>query len=405
MSDEVDNELENLGVPKEELPSFSESIVNALKTLGYAFRLNSAADTVEVNGKPLSDAMAATIRARFRDLQLKNISMAAMEDAYTAEALTHSYHPVRDYLTRLEWDGKDHLSHLVQYFTSDDEPVCYDDGERVPLHAVYLYRWLIGAVQKAYTGKQNPMLVLDGPQGLGKSQFVRWLCRSIPGYFYEGPINTADKDNDVRAITTFVWEVAELDATTRKADVAALKYFITREQVRVRKAYGRHEVDKPALASFIGTVNNTTGFLADETGSRRFYITRLTHINWRYTTEVNVDQVWAQARALWEQGEPAMLTPEEQRVQRATNARYEAESTLDDYLDMYFSTPANSTQVDSDDLLSAGEIIQHLVENRVNLSGSEKSQAMEIGRVLRSKGCERVHTRDGKRWSKIVKKV
>jgi putative DNA primase/helicase len=396
----VNDELDNVGMARDETPSFSEAIMNALKTLGYTFRLNSAADTVEVNGKPLSDALAATIRTDFRNLQQKGISMAAMEDAYTAAALANSYHPVRDYLTSLEWDGKNHIGALAKCCTSTDDPVTYEDGDTRPLHGVYLWRWLIGAVQKAYTGKQNPMLVFDGPQGIGKSQFVRWLCRSIPAYFYEGPINTADKDNDVRAITTFVWEVAELDATTRKADVSALKYFISREHVRVRKAYGRHEVDKPALASFFGTVNNTTGFLADETGSRRFYITRITAIDWRYATQINVDQVWAQARALWEQGESPYLTPDEQRAQVAMNAQYEVESTLNDYIDMYFQITKNDEHH-----MSAGEIIQFLSDKGVKLSGSERVQMTELARVLRSKGLDRVHTRDGKRWAGILEKL
>lgn len=394
------DELDNLGVSRDATPSFSEAIINALKTLGYTFRMNSAADIVEVNGKPLSDALAATIRTDFRNLQQKGISMAAMEDAYTAEALKHSYHPVRDYLTSLTWDGKNHIGALARCCTSTDPPVTYEDGDTRPLHGVYLWRWLIGAVQKAYTGRQNPMLVFDGPQGIGKSYLVHWLCRSIPAYFYEGPINTQDKDNDVRAITTFVWEVSELDATTRKADVSALKYFITREQVRVRKAYGRHDVDKPALASFFGTVNNTTGFLADETGSRRFYITRITDIDRRYATQINVDQVWAQAKALWEQGESPYLTADEQRAQTSMNARYEVESTLNDYIDMYFqitNDPAHR--------LSAGEIIQHLAAQGVKLSGSERAHTTELARVLRGKGLERVHTRDGKRWAGIMEKV
>jgi predicted P-loop ATPase len=373
----------------------SEAIINTLKELGYEFRLNLCDDTIEVNGEPLSDVLEACIRSQLRDQDMK---LYGVKDAYIVEAERNAYHPVRDWLNGLVWDQeRDYILELAKLLEDDDPPVVYPDGTTWPLHTVYLYRWLIGAVAKALDGHQNAMLVLDGPQGIGKSQFARWLCSGIPGYFLEGPINIADKDTDIRLMTRFIWEVSELDATTRRADVSALKAFITKQSVTVRKSYGKYDITKPALASLIGTVNNSSGFLADETGSRRFYVTRLTNIDWSYTA-IPIDQVWANAVALYRGGEPHTLQANERAAQQQNNARYEVESTLDDYLYKYFLITG-----DPEHTLRIGDIVEYLAEKGVRLSGSERAQAMELSRVLTRMGVVKRHTRAGNVWAGITR--
>jgi putative DNA primase/helicase len=374
----------------------STLIMERLHALGYRFRLNLCTDTVEVNERPLSDITAAKIRMQLRDIGLTK-KIKAAEDAYIAEAETNAYHPVRDYLNSLVWDKEDHIWRLADCLISDDAPIVYRDGSAHPLLAVYLYRWLIGAVAKVLSEKQNLMLVFDGPQGIGKSTFVAWLCSGLPHYFIEGPINVADKDSDVRLISRFIWEVSELGATTRKADVEALKEFITKRIVSVRKAYGRYDIVKPALASFIGTVNNTTGFLTDDSGNRRFMITHLSRIDRSYL-QIDVNQVWAQAVALYREGEQHMLVGEETQAQTTANKNYHVETVLDDWLEKYFLfDPA------ADDLISLADIVEALARDDIRLSGSERIQALELAGSLIRHGAKRVHTRLGKRWVGLCK--
>lgn len=352
----------------------SQAILEALEGLGYSFRLNLCSNTIEVNGAVLDDILAARIRTEMRDLDFKD--QRAIEDVYTTAAAAHAYHPIRDYLDSLVWDGGQHIMTLGSHLTCDDPPVVYPDRGECPLATVYLWRWLIGAVAKVYEQAQNLMLVLAGPQDIGKSAFVRWLCGSIPQCFIEAPINVADKDTDVRLMDRFIWEVAELDATTRKADVSALKAFITKQTVTVRKAYGRHDTIRPALASFVGTVNDGSGFLADETGNRRFYVTKVSAIDWSYT-RLDVNQVWAQAVALYRQGDPWRLTPLEKAAQTEANKGHEVEGLLEDWIDRYFSL------CQDDAAMSAAEIADHLrTKYDIRLAGSERAQAMEIARVM-----------------------
>lgn len=377
-------------------PEHPEStlLIDRLRTLGFTFRLNLCSHTIEVNGQALDEIIAAEVRVALRDVGLPK-KLKAAEDAYFAAAKRDAYHPVHDYLSTLKWDGNDHISTLAACLSSTDPPVVYRNGDICPLHHVYFYRWLIGAVAKVYTGKQNPMLVLDGPQGIGKSTLAHWLC-PLPGFFLEGPINVADKDSDIRLISHWIWEVSELDATTRKADQSAIKSFITKEVVTVRKSYGRHDIKKPAMASLIGTLNNTSGFLADESGSRRFMITKLDRIDLRYQ-EIDIHQLWAQALELYNKKETWQLRGEEAEAQRVQNDNYEVISVLDDYLDKYFSfDPSYDTP------MTLADIMNELSRNDIRISGSERAQAMELARVLLRKGAKRFHTRSGNHWTGLI---
>ncbi len=184
---------------------------------------------------------------------------------------TKSLDPVRDYLGATAWDGRDHIGALAAHFTDAHEVITYADGTaRTVMHA-WLRRWLIGAVGKVYGKAQNPMLTLTGGQGIGKSHFVQWLCSGLPDLHVELAIRPDSTDQLKLLSTKWIWEVAELGATTRRADREALKSFITLGYATYRPPYGRYELHKPALASFIGTVNpDGAGFLNARPGIGAF---------------------------------------------------------------------------------------------------------------------------------------
>lgn len=364
----------------------SSFITQTLAGLGYSFRLNLCTSTIEVNGMAIDDFLRARIRMDARDAGLRGLD--AVEDAYAVDAANNAYHPIRDYLNGLTWDGQLHIAKLARYFTCLDPLVVYRNGTTRTLMHVYLWRWLIGAVAKVMTGAQNMMLVLAGPQRIGKSQFAKWLCKSLLDYFIEAPIVTGDKDTYVRLISKFIWEVSELDATTRKADVSALKAFITEEQVTVRKAYARHDLVRPALASLIGTVNESTGFLNDDTGNQRFFVTTISAIDWAYTT-MDIDQVWAEAVAAYQRGDSWRLTAEEAAHQAQQNKQHETETILEDLIQAYFDLDYTATNT----RMTAGEIVEHLrTRYDIRLSGTERKQAMDLAAVLNRLGVRKIRT-------------
>lgn len=358
----------------------TSAAITMLKKLGYSFALNDLNDTVEVNGKPIDDIVAAEMRVKMRRAGFKG--MDALQDEIVFEAAQNRYHPISHYLGSLQWDGTDYIGQLAAMMESEDSPMHYADGRVVPLHALYLKRWLVGAVAKALDRKQNVMLVLAGPQNLGKSTFVRWLAGGVPDYHLESGIDTKDKDNDIRLMSHFIWEVCELDATTRKADVAALKAFITKHKVVVRKSYGKHDTTKPALCSLVGTVNNAGGFLNDETGNRRFLVTTITRLDWAYEN-LPIDQVWAQAVALYQAGEPWRLTEEEAAHQERQNQEYDVETPLEGWIAHFFEFTGRD-----DHRITLADVYDRLAER---VRQTQKTDN-EISRVLRKFGAERKRT-------------
>ena len=343
----------------------SQEYLRALAALGYTFRMNETNDVIEVGGDQISDPLAAEIRTRMRDLGYTSIR--AMEDAYTAQAFKKKYHPVKVYLEGLTWDRQDHIAELSAHFT--------DALDAFPL---FFKRWAIGAVAKVYQAEQNRMLVLDGAQDLGKSHFVRWLASPFPDLFIEGPIIPESKDDLIRLASCFVWEVAELGSTTRKADREALKHFLSRRSVTVRRPYGHYDMNKPALASFIGTVNNEGGFLSDPTGNRRFMVCNITEIEWSYTA-LDVDQIWAQAHALYQADETWVLKGSELDLAQRINAEYEIDDPLVAYiLDKYDVTGDLGDYVSTVDLLT----VLHISGWRLR---TPRAESMALGAALKHK--------------------
>ena len=308
----------------------TEDYIAILAQLGYSFRMNDMDDTIEVNGAPISDGQAAMIKMHLRDHGIDTVGIA--EEAWTAYAYANRYNPIKDYLNGLQWDGEDHLGQLLWYFEDTEKT----DSDPCPLFATYLKHWMIGAVAKVLdpgTHNQNAMLVLEAKQGAGKSHFARWLSGPVDKYFTESAIHPENKDHTIRLTNTWLWEVKELASTTRKADVDALKGFLTTAWITERKAWGHYDMHKPVITSFLGTVNlGSQGFLTDETGNRRFLVVSLTDINHGYAKRVDVTQLWAQARAAWASGGTWQLTKAMAIKQQELNKRYEAETDVLDWL-------------------------------------------------------------------------
>ncbi|HUT18733.1 MAG TPA: VapE domain-containing protein [Anaerolineae bacterium] len=360
----------------------SDEYINVLAALGYVFKMNRCNDRVEVNGDPISDALEAKLKTQLRDLGYPRVNVA--RDAYIAHAFDNSYHPVQEYLQGLRWDGQDHISYLAAYFT-----------DRHDVFPTYLRRWLVGACAKAFEAEQNRMLVLDGRQNLGKSHFVRWLVPMDIGreYLVEGPIQPDNKDDLIRLISAWVWEVAELGSTARRADREALKYFLSMRQVTVRAPYGHYDLVKPAMASFIGTVNNETGILSDPTGHRRFMVCNVTEIGWDYAKLVDVRQVWAQAYKLYCAGEPWELTKGEAERATEINEEYEMVDVLEDYFHQAFEITGDAL-----DFMPTTEILFHLHGAGWTGERTQRLEAMDLSRLMTKLKVEKGRSRiDGEK--------
>jgi len=349
--------------------------IQTMTALGYDFRLNEAGDMVECNGKRLDNVTLATIRARMRAEGFG--SAQAVEDVVIMQAGLKRYHPIRQYLTMagMNWDGEPYIDMLARYF--------HDATEPHKLFSTWLHKWLIGAVAKTMDGEhnQNAMLVVDGPQGIGKSHFAQWLCSPLPDYFIEGAIDPTNKDCWIRLMSSFVWEVSELGATTRRADVESLKAFISTRRVTVRKSYARMDTVGPALASLIGTVNNDAGILSDQTGNRRFLIATVDAIDWNYALDIDPGQVWGEAFAAYQRGEDWYPTTEELKLSEENNDSYKVTDVLEGYIDRAFETDPNELEW----WTPTNEIVSEL-QRMGYRGGSSTAIAMQIASTLKAWG-------------------
>lgn len=353
----------------------------ALKARGINLRKNIMNDRSEVwvdlpglpdNPECMTDTHETVLLNWMLDIGLTG--RERIQDAITESGWQNKYHPISEYLQSLNWDGKDHFGDLCNCLTLSQDTDIFGQA--------FFKRWLIGSVAKVLHQGQNFMLVIDGRQGIGKSSLSRWLC-PLPQFFIESSIHPEDKDCQMRLISNWIWEVGELEGTTRKADRAALKDFISRKEVTVRIPYGRQDLVKPACASLVGTINEDgAGFLNDPTGSRRFAVMKLNKIDFAYT-KLDVNQLWAQIYQLYMSGEPHELKEDEKVAQATVNDQYEADSPIEQYLrKLYQWSKEDSNQ--QKNFIPSIEILNTL--SLAGLRGIERANLMEISTTLKREG-------------------
>lgn len=211
----------------------------------------------------------------------------------------NSYNSVTRYLSALNWDGVERLDTLfIDYLGAEDSEY---------VRAV-TRKQLCAAVKRAYEPgcKYDTVLVLSGPQGVGKSYIIsrlgqEWFSDTIP----------AIKGKDAYEALDGKWilELGELNAT-RKSEIEAVRLFITSTSDNYRKAYARITTDNPRQCVLFGTANDDD-YLRDYAGNRRFWpVDVMLHekrLNMFEMTQETIDQIWAEAVYRYHQGESLIL--------------------------------------------------------------------------------------------------
>jgi predicted P-loop ATPase len=209
------------------------------------------------------------------------------------------FHPVREYLDGLTWDASARLDlWLTRYLNAADTPYTRAVGAR----------WLISGVARIYRPgcKADCVLILEGPQGIRKSSALKALAEP---WFTDRLSDLGSKDAAMETRGVWVIEVAELDTMTR-AEVSTIKAFMSRTHDRFRPPYGKRLVDLARQCVFAGSVNPEGGYLKDATGGRRFWPIACGTVDLEALSR-DRNQLWAEARERFRQGEPWWLETRE----------------------------------------------------------------------------------------------
>jgi predicted P-loop ATPase len=279
-----------------------------------------------------------------------------------------SYHPIREFIDALpEWDGVKRVDTLlVDYLSATDTPY---------VRAV-TRKTLCSAITRVLNPgcKFDSILVLNGPQGVGKST----LIAKLGGEWFSDSLSLSDtKDKTAAEKLQGYWilEIGEL-AGLKKAEVETLRSFLSRQNDIYRASFGKRATPHMRQCVFFGTTNAEKGYLRDTTGNRRFWPVKTPGggelRSWQLT-ENEVLQIWAEVLVHVKAGEKLYLDShiEEQAKgeQREAMESDEREGLVRDYLETLL--PENWAKLD-------------LYQRRSFLNGNEFGENQLEGTVKRT---------------------
>ena len=267
------------------------------------------------------------------DLTYGAFSARNYDIAVTKVADDRSYHPIREFLSSLpEWDKVARVDTiLVEFLGASDNPY---------VRAV-TRKTLCGAIARVMNPgcKFDTMLVLNGPQGKGKSTLISKLC----GEWFNDSLllnDTRDKTAAEKLQGYWILEIGEL-AGLKKTEIETLRGFLSRQNDIYRASFGRRATPHPRQCVFIGTTNAENGYLRDTAGNRRFWPVKTPGDGKRASWELEeeeIRQIWAEALVYYKAGEPLHLNHElagmalkEQQIAMEVDER---EGMVRDYLEM-----------------------------------------------------------------------
>lgn len=362
----------------------SESLTNFVTILRHDQRLHEIAynehscgisirNTELIPWEPLkdgwSDADLATLTA-YLDRVYHIFSPSKLKNALLTITAERSFHPIKEYLEGLPaWDGKKRLETLlIDYLGAEDSSY---------VRAV-TRKTLVAAVARVYEPgiKFDTVLVVSGPQGVGKSMFFA----KLGGIWFSDSLTISDMRDKTGAEKLqgfWIMEIGEMNGI-KKVEVETVKSFASRQDDKFRVAYGTVVESHPRQCIICGT-SNSKHFLRDVTGNRRFWPVQVTGECEKHPWHMEkalLEQIWAEALTLYNAGEELILKGAEAEIaaekQQEALENDDREGLVREYLEK---------------LLPVEWSAMSLAERRMFLSGDEFTTQNKVGVAVRDKVC------------------
>lgn len=264
---------------------------------------------------------------------------ALVHEAALKASKDHCFHPVRDYLNGLKWDGHSRCNvWLHQIMGAADNKYTRAVG----------LKFLVAAVKRIFEPgcKFDYLLTLEGRQGTFKSTVFEILA-TRKAWYCDPHLDITNKDAVVSMFGKWIVEMPEMQ-THFRAETTAMKGFLSRSVDRVRMPYARCSTDFPRQCVFGGTINHESdrdlGWLKDTTGNRRYWPVFIGEVAQPDLSGLKavVDQIWAEAYLLYKQGvavylEDAALVKEAEDEQ----AKRLGKDPWQDHIEAWLGAPQN----------------------------------------------------------------
>lgn len=319
-------------------------------------------------------------------------SVALIEEALLFITTQNEFHPVKEFLEAIEWDGVDRVRNAFKTYLGARMPE--------PYLSEVSQKFFLAMVKRIYEPgcKFDHLPVLEGSQGIGKSSFGKILVGRE--WFMDGLPDLADKDAALNLQGIWLVEMSELSSLYR-SQLEQAKSFITRETDKVRPPYGKRRVDLPRQCVFLGTTNSQD-YLTDPTGNRRYWPVFVEGCDFE-ALERDRLQLLAEAKFLYDFAkEPLYLTgkAKNQAVKIQELRRIETEGdSMESRFMKWLSQPEKERgmaidKIALEDLFDVGPF---------SVFPKNPSNRLWAASVLRKAGYSREHTREGKRWVAVTK--
>lgn len=271
-----------------------------LPEFGTTIRWNELAQRAEWNGRPLEEADLIDARLILEGHSYEP-TVTDLLPALIRHARENTFHPVRDYLRSLKWDGTLRLDYWLQQCLG---------APNTAFNKLAGRKTLIAAVARAFKPgcKVDTVLVLEGPQGVKKSTAIEVLFSEV---WAAESVNLFDQHNKMVMSMMGAWvvELAEFVAVTKR-DQNAVKGMLSMRVDKVVLPYAKIASEHPRQCIFFGTINpGETGYLTDGTGNRRYWPVEVVKADLDLI-RARRDQLWAEATKAFFADEPWWLDGE-----------------------------------------------------------------------------------------------